>query len=350
VHVALHSERVVTRPLRSNRSFIPLLGFIIGDRPHDDTMVHYRKFPSSYHSTTNKNGRYIPRAALGSTKRNYRLVVLFGVVAVVSVVMMVSSMLRVADLPKEIFTSSPDPAMGTSLFATAAIRHAPSKSSATTSNTDGGAAAPLLPAAGRRVMERQEGPSVGIFSDDVNLRSAAPSPRRQLQATAMPPSSSSSTATKESTKEETTKDNDHTIINTKAYFIKKGDKFYVTSRDALDLHDHLPPLTYSIGVDAMGELHLQTIDSFELHGKIYGDTKRQSSRILRTFMDRKGSTGVMLAGEQGSGKTFLAKYIAVQEHSVKCRSRLQHRHNSVIVKEDINSLARKLIMIFRNMR
>jgi hypothetical protein len=38
------------------------------------------------------------------------------------------------------------------------------------------------------------------------------------------------------------------------------------------------------------------------------------------------------------------------EHSVKCRSRLQHRHNSVIVIEDINSLALKLIMIFRNMR
>jgi hypothetical protein len=39
-----------------------------------------------------------------------------------------------------------------------------------------------------------------------------------------------------------------------------------------------------------------------------------------------------------------------QEHSVKCRSILQHRHNSVIVIEDIKSLARKLIMIFRNMR
>jgi hypothetical protein len=38
------------------------------------------------------------------------------------------------------------------------------------------------------------------------------------------------------------------------------------------------------------------------------------------------------------------------EHSVKCRSLLQHRHNSVIVTEDINSLAKKLIMIFRNMR
>jgi hypothetical protein len=40
----------------------------------------------------------------------------------------------------------------------------------------------------------------------------------------------------------------------------------------------------------------------------------------------------------------------LQEHSVKCRSLLQHRHNSVILTEDINSLAKKLIMIFRNIR
>jgi hypothetical protein len=38
------------------------------------------------------------------------------------------------------------------------------------------------------------------------------------------------------------------------------------------------------------------------------------------------------------------------EHSVKCRSLLQHRNNSVILTEDINSLEKKLIMIFHNIR
>ena len=129
----------------------------------------------------------------------------------------------------------------------------------------------------------------------------------------------------------------------RAYFIKRGDQFYVTSRDALDLHERLPAETYSIGINPMsGEFFLQSIDSFDIHGKIYGDTKRQASRILQTFMDRHGSTGVLLSGEkvshclvfyiifaampllatahiilgslnsQGSGKTFLAKYIAIQ--------------------------------------
>jgi hypothetical protein len=264
-------------------------------------MVRHRKFPSPYYYSTNNGGFILPRAASSRKRIYHRPVVLFGVGALLSVVI-VANVLSVANLSQGDFTF-PDPA---------------SKSSATISNTEGGAQ-PLLPA-GRRAMERQEGQSVGIFSDNVNLNSSvAPSPRRQLQAKNvggtmdLPPSSSSSSSTTTKETKETTKDSaDHTI-NTKAYFIKRGNKFYVTSRDALDLHDHLPPLTYSIGVDPMGEFHLQTIDSFELHGnKIYGDTKRQASRILHTFMDRKGSTGVMLAGEQGSGKTFLAKYIAVQ--------------------------------------
>jgi hypothetical protein len=57
-------------------------------------MVHPRKFPLN------------PRAAPG-TKRSYRLVVLFGVVAVVSVVM-VDNVLNVANLPKADFTSLPE--------------------------------------------------------------------------------------------------------------------------------------------------------------------------------------------------------------------------------------------------
>lgn len=78
-----------------------------------------------------------------------------------------------------------------------------------------------------------------------------------------------------------------------AFFIKQGKAFYVTSRESMDLHDRLPIGTYSIGINpATGEYFLQTIDSFEIKGKIYGDTKSQAQRILSTFLDRKGSTGV----------------------------------------------------------
>ena len=115
-----------------------------------------------------------------------------------------------------------------------------------------------------------------------------------------------------------------------AFFIKKGDRFFVTSRDNMDLHDSLPVGTYSIGVDFSGEYFLKTIDDFEVHGKIYGDTTKHADRILRTFLDRPGqSTGVLLAGEQGSGKTFLAKYIAVQAAK-------KHKISTVVVNQPLS--------------
>lgn len=87
----------------------------------------------------------------------------------------------------------------------------------------------------------------------------------------------------------------------------------MTSREALDLYERLPTATYTVGISpASGEYFLQRIDPFEVAGKIYGDTERQTDRILSTFLDRQGSTGVLLSGEKGSGKTFLAKWISIQ--------------------------------------
>ena len=104
------------------------------------------------------------------------------------------------------------------------------------------------------------------------------------------------------------------------YFIKSGDKFKVTSSAALDLHDKLPTGTYSVDVDACtGELFLQIIEPFQLTGKLYGETTRHSNRILSTFLNRESSTGVLLAGEKGSGKTLLSKHLSIQaaeEHGI----------------------------------
>jgi len=97
-----------------------------------------------------------------------------------------------------------------------------------------------------------------------------------------------------------------------AYFLKSGNTFRVTSKEALDMHEYLPAGNYVIKEDQFGNLFLESIDDFEFKGKRYGDNIRNADRIISTFLDRPASTGVLLTGEKGSGKTLLAKNVCMQ--------------------------------------
>jgi hypothetical protein len=98
-----------------------------------------------------------------------------------------------------------------------------------------------------------------------------------------------------------------------SYFLKSGNTFRVSSKEAMDLHDLLPAGNYVVKEMPMdGPLYLEHIESFEIKGKRYGDLEKNTDRILNTFMDRPASTGVMLAGEKGSGKSLLAKNLAIE--------------------------------------
>jgi len=95
-------------------------------------------------------------------------------------------------------------------------------------------------------------------------------------------------------------------------YVKRGTRFDVTANAALDIRDELPTGTYTVRVDPLsGALYLDQVEGFTLSGKIYGDALKNADRIMRTFDDRPGSTGVMLTGEKGSGKTLLAKKLSL---------------------------------------
>lgn len=96
-----------------------------------------------------------------------------------------------------------------------------------------------------------------------------------------------------------------------SYYIKSGNTFRVSADAAIDLHTKLPVGNYIIKVDPMGAMYLEQIDSFEFKGKQYGDNIRHTERIMSTFKDRTVSTGIMLAGEKGSGKSLLAKSLSI---------------------------------------
>ena len=97
-----------------------------------------------------------------------------------------------------------------------------------------------------------------------------------------------------------------------SYFLKSGSSYRVATEESLDIHDRLPAGNFIIKQDPFGNLYLEHIDSFQPLSRYYGDTLRNTDRILRTFQDREASTGVMLTGEKGSGKTLLAKNLCIE--------------------------------------
>jgi hypothetical protein len=102
-------------------------------------------------------------------------------------------------------------------------------------------------------------------------------------------------------------------FSTMTYFLKQGNTYNVSKKEALDLHESLPAGNYVIKKNEMtGQLFLEQIDNFEFSGKLYGDANKRADRILRSFEDRPSTTGVMLTGEKGSGKTLLAKMLSIK--------------------------------------
>ena len=71
----------------------------------------------------------------------------------------------------------------------------------------------------------------------------------------------------------------------------------------------LPVGNYTIGQDVAG-MFFQRVPMFTDPGKLYGAVDTRAERILNTFQTRPRATGVLLAGEKGSGKSLLAYEIS----------------------------------------
>lgn len=95
-----------------------------------------------------------------------------------------------------------------------------------------------------------------------------------------------------------------------SFYLKEGEILWPTAEGTYDVRNKLPTGTYTVGAHPARGFYLKPISDFDISGKIYGKTSKQAERILSTFAARPNSTGVLLSGEKGSGKTMLAKLVS----------------------------------------
>lgn len=77
------------------------------------------------------------------------------------------------------------------------------------------------------------------------------------------------------------------------------------------VHDILPTSTYALKMDPTGKLYLEKIENFSMPEKLFGNIAKTAEKVVRTYTDRTGVTGMLLTGEKGSGKTLLGKKVAL---------------------------------------
>ena len=97
-----------------------------------------------------------------------------------------------------------------------------------------------------------------------------------------------------------------------SYYMKSGNTFRIATKESMDLHEQLPAGNYVVKMDPFDNFFIEQIENFDTPSKLYGDTTRNTDRIINSFWNRDKSTGVMLVGEKGSGKTLLSKNICIE--------------------------------------
>lgn len=95
-------------------------------------------------------------------------------------------------------------------------------------------------------------------------------------------------------------------------YIKNGDSFWPTSEANLDIHKTLGNGVYEVGFDKDRGFFFKVSPAFDIPPKLYGDISDTADRILHTYSQRDRTTGVMLDGLKGSGKTMLAKVVSAR--------------------------------------
>lgn len=93
-------------------------------------------------------------------------------------------------------------------------------------------------------------------------------------------------------------------------FLRESEtSFRPTGDHSFEIENTLPPGNYLLKQDLMG-FYFDKVSDFNITTKVYGNPLKRTDRIINTFLERPFSTGVLLYGEKGSGKTMESKLLA----------------------------------------
>jgi hypothetical protein len=96
-------------------------------------------------------------------------------------------------------------------------------------------------------------------------------------------------------------------------YVKHGDCLFPTSKANLDIHETLGDGVYEVKFDKdKNSFYFQVSPEFKIPPKLYGDFSETADRILNTYGKREGTTGALLSGLKGSGKSMLAKLVSAR--------------------------------------
>ncbi len=93
-------------------------------------------------------------------------------------------------------------------------------------------------------------------------------------------------------------------------FLRKGTSYTPSNSEDTEQIQQVPARTFSVKRNNHGILYLSLVErDFVKPPVLYGNIQSRVDRIMNTFENRVASTGVLLQGEKGSGKTLLANLI-----------------------------------------
>jgi hypothetical protein len=95
--------------------------------------------------------------------------------------------------------------------------------------------------------------------------------------------------------------------------IQQGNRITTAHTDSIKIREQLPAQNYTVGFNRdTGQFFLEPTAPFSMPAKLYDNSPARAARVLTTFQSRPRTTGVLLNGVKGAGKTLLAKQISIQ--------------------------------------